>query len=292
MLNPLDWGSRVYLVLIVAALTLHFLVPRSAEPARRLLGEALLVAPAALLYFLVRGLVAPDSALAMRHAAEIIRFERRLGIFQEPRIQAQVVERGMLIDLANWIYVGAHWPLLAAVITWLVLRHHAAYPRYRNAMLLSGVAGIAVFFLFPVAPPRLLPQWGFVDTVALHSHSYRVLQPPVLTDPYASMPSLHLGWNLLAGLALLREGRTWYGKAFGALSPAAMYAAIVATANHFFVDGLAGMILVLVALVTATWLEGRFPPAQLLWARRRYPPSDDDNGSTGATRTCRQRPSG
>lgn len=95
MLNLLDWGSRVYPVLIVAALTLLFLVLRAASPARRQLGNALLAAPVALFYFL----------------------EHRLGIFREPWTQAQVAGRGMRIDLANWMHLGAHLSATAQRMT-------------------------------------------------------------------------------------------------------------------------------------------------------------------------------
>jgi PAP2 superfamily len=99
---------------------------------------------------------------------------------------------------------------------------------------------MVVFALYPAAPPRLVPNLGLVDTVTLRSHVYRVLQPPALADLYASMPSPHFGWNLLVGIAVVRHARTLLGRLVGVILPAAMFSAIVLTANRFIVDGVAG----------------------------------------------------
>ncbi len=205
--RPAHLKSRTYILLIVVTILGHFRIPQSSDRHISLLREALLFFPAVLLYFLVRGLVAPDSALASRHATQLIHIERWTGIFWEPSIQHAALAHHTLVDLVNWIYIWAHWPLLTVVIVWLALCHHDAYLRYRNAMLISGVMGMLIFVLYPVAPPRLVAQQGFTDTITLYSQSYRILQPPALVDPFASMPSLHFGWDLLMGLAVLREAR-------------------------------------------------------------------------------------
>lgn len=93
-----------------------------------------------------------------------------------------------------------------------------------------------------------------MDTVTLHSRAYRVLQPPTLTDLFASMPSLHVGWNLLMGIALARESTHPAARVFGLLMPAAMFAAVVLTANHYLLDGVAGSALVLASLAAAARL--------------------------------------
>ncbi|MEZ4572999.1 MAG: phosphatase PAP2 family protein [Thermomicrobiales bacterium] len=121
--------------------------------------------------------------------------------------------------------------------------------------LISGLIGMSIFLLYPVAPPRLVPHQGFTDTVSLYSQSYRVLQPPALADPYASMPSLHFGWDLLMGVAVVREARFWFVKALGLLMPVAMFAAIIVTANHFIVDALAGGTIVGFSIIAAKNLD-------------------------------------
>jgi hypothetical protein len=92
---------------------------------------------------------------------------------------------------------------------------------------------------------------GFEDTVTLRSHSYRVLQPSALTNPYAAMPSLHFGWNLLVGIAIARHARLALIRLLGVVMPALMLAAIVLTANHYILDGLAGGSLAVGSLLVA-----------------------------------------
>jgi membrane-associated phospholipid phosphatase len=121
-------------------------------------------------------------------------------------------------------------------------------------MLLSGAVGMVVFALWPVAPPRLA-DLGLVDTVTEYSRSYRVLQPPAFTNQYAAMPSLHVGWDLLIGLAIIVAASRLWVRVVGGLLPVLMGWAVVATANHFVLDAVVGVLLVLVSL----WLVTRRP---------------------------------
>ena len=252
--DPLRWGSGAYFALIVGLLLVRVLAPWPRSGPLLFLRELCLILPAGLFYFFVRGLVAADTAGAVAHARRIVWLERRLGIFVEPRLQRAVLDHPVLVDLANWIYVWAHWPVILAWVVWMWTRHRDAYPTYRNAVLLSGAAAMLVFAFYPVAPPRYLPALGFVDTITLRSHSYRALQPPALEDLYASMPSLHFGWDLLVGIAIARHARTVPGRLLGVVLPPAMFGAIVLTANHFLLDGLAGAAFALTGLAASTAL--------------------------------------
>jgi hypothetical protein len=257
-LNPLDWSSGTYLAVIVVFLLLRLLVNWPEHGFGRFVEEFCLILPAGLLYFSVRGLAQRDAVVAFDHAREIVSLERSLGIAVEPDLQRAIVDRSALVNLVNWIYVWAHWPVILGWVVWMWTRHRGAYSVYRNAVLLSGAAGMAVFALYPAAPPRLVADLGLVDTVALRSNSYRVLQPPSLTNVYASMPSLHFGWNLLVGIAIARHARTLIGRSFGVLLPIAMFAAIVLTANHYLLDGLAGGALAVSALLFSAYATPRW----------------------------------
>ena len=224
------------------------------------LREALIIVMAVFLYFAVRGLVHTRVFAAHEHARAIVDLERRLGIFVEPDLQRLIMPHDWLVALANWVYIYGHWPVVALTLVWLNLRHGAAYPRFRNALLISGALGLIIFATYPVAPPRFLPDLGFWDSVTARSESYRVLQPPSLVNKYAAMPSLHLGWNLLMGIAWVSYATTRAGKLFGWLMPVAMLLAIVVTANHYFLDGLAGGALALVGLGIATAFAARRSP--------------------------------
>ena len=220
----------------------------------RVAREVLVVICAVLLYFLVRGFVDGREAEAIGNADWLINLERSLGFFWEPQFQAWALKWDGLATLANWVYIWGHWPVIGATLTWLVVAHRDRYPVYRNALLISGAIGLVIFTAFPMAPPRFMVDWGFVDTVTLRSQAYRVLQPPSLVNQYAAMPSLHAGWDLLMGIAIARHapGR-W--RWIGVLLPIAMFFAIVLTANHYFIDGLVGASVVLVALAAAQTLH-------------------------------------
>jgi hypothetical protein len=244
--------------LIVGLLLLRILLPWPEHGIGRFLEEVCLIVPAGLLYFSVRGAEHASASLAIEHARQVVSFERSLGILVEPDLQRTIVGHPALVDLFNWIYVWAHWPVILIWVVWMWTRHRDAYPVYRNAVLLSGAAGMVVFALYPLAPPRLFSDLNVVDTVSLRSHSYRVLQPPSLTNLYASMPSLHFGWNLIVGIAIARNARTLLGHVIGVILPIAMFAAIILTANHYLVDGIAGGTFALTALAISAYATPRW----------------------------------
>ncbi len=107
---------------------------------------------------------------------------------------------------------------------------------------------------FPAAPPRLA-DLGFTDTVVNNSNFYHLLQPPQLTNQYAAFPSLHFGWNLLMGIAILETTRWLPARIFAVVLPLAMLAAIVLTANHYLIDGAAGAAVALLGLLVAKYLH-------------------------------------
>jgi membrane-associated phospholipid phosphatase len=253
-------------------------VPRSARPHRPRLNrdwravprELAVVGGGAVVYFGVRGLTEGDVAAANRNAGQIVEVERALGIDVESAVQEPVARSDTFTAVMNWIYIWGHWPVIIATLLWLVLSHPAVYARTRNAMLLSGAIGMVIFALWPVAPPRLA-DLGLVDTVTEYSRSYRVLQPPAFTNQYAAMPSLHMGWDLLIGLAIIVAASRLWVRAIGGLLPVLMGWAVVATANHFVLDAVVGVLLVLVSL----WVVTRRPglTSRLPWrATRTGPP--------------------
>ncbi len=220
--------------------------------------EVVIALGAFFVYFAVRGLTEGSSEDAIANAGYLIDFERWLGIFVEEDVQALIDGKSPLINLANWVYIWGHWPVIALVALWLIVRRPAEYRLIRNAFLLSGAVGLVVFATFPVAPPRLL-DLGLTDTVTERSEAYRVLQPKALVNQYAAMPSLHFGWNLLIGIAIVAQARGAL-KIAGVLLPAAMAFAVVATANHFIIDAVAGAALALLGLWGACLIERRLPP--------------------------------
>ncbi len=203
-------------------------------------------------YFGVRGFTAGDADTATSNAMGIIALERRLGIFVEQPAQAFALDVPGVMTFANTVYIYGHWPVIAAVFVWLAWRRPDAYPLYRNALLLSGLIGMVMVALHPVAPPRLM-DLGFVDTVTTQTNAYRVLQPPAFTNPYAAMPSFHVGWDLLVGIALVRESRNRWIRHAGRLIPLLMVLSVVLTGNHYLLDAVVGDAIVLASLGCVIW---------------------------------------
>ena len=218
--------------------------------------EIALVVFAYFAYFAVRGFTQGSQGAAVSHAHKLVSFEKHAGFFWEPSIQAQIVHHHWIVTAANWMYIWGHWPLIASVAVWLLIRRPGAYKLFRNAFFISGTIGIIIFVTFPVAPPRLADV-GVVDTVTMYSHAYRVLQPPAFVNQYAAVPSLHFGWDLLIGIALVREAKWLPVRIFGAIVPALMCAAIVVTANHYIFDAMAGGVVALTGLAISSWLQSR-----------------------------------
>ena len=220
----------------------------SSRPASlALLFELPLVVFAYFGYFAVRGLTEGSRTEALANADTIVRLEKALYIYWEPAWQDLIIDHRWLVDVFNAIYIYGHWPVIIPAALWLFFAHRDAYVTYRNAFFLSGGIGMVLFLMLPVAPPRLA-DLGLVDTVTLYSNAYRVLQPPAFVNQYAAFPSLHFGWNLLVGVALVSHARNIFVRAFGVALPAVMVFAIVATANHFIVDVVAGAALSMAAL--------------------------------------------
>ena len=220
------------------------------------LGQAGLVALGVLVYFGVRGLTRSAEQTAVEHARDVVTLERWLGINVESTLQTPVRSSAALETLANWVYIWGHWPVIVVTMVWLAWRHRDGFLRLRDAMLISGALGMAIFVTFPVAPPRLA-RMGMVDTVTRSSEAYRILQPPAFVDQYAAMPSLHAGWDLLVGIAIVSAASSVALRAVGFVLPLLMGLAVVLTANHYILDVVAGVALALVGHAVALRLESR-----------------------------------
>jgi membrane-associated phospholipid phosphatase len=129
------------------------------------------------------------------------------------------------------------------------------------------VIGLLCYYLYPVAPPRLVAGYGFVDTMLLYSTtSYQAQSLKPFVNPYAAMPSLHFGWAFLLGVGVWLTWRDVRGATLGLLLPISMGLAILLTANHYILDGVAGFAVCLVGLIVALWWDRGRPIPR--WRRR------------------------
>ncbi len=216
--------------------------------------QFVLISGAALIYFGVRGLTEGNVHEAVERGRAILEAEAAVGLDIEVGMQSIFGATRAMTTLANWVYIWLHWPVIIVTLFGLHHRRRSDYYLLRNAMFISGAIGLMIFALWPVAPPRLVGL-GFVDTVTDLSTSYRVLQPPALVNRYAAVPSLHVGWNVLVGVTLWRVSSNRAVRVFAVASPLLMAVAVVATANHYVLDGCVGTAVALVGLWGAHRIE-------------------------------------
>ena len=218
--------------------------------------EIALVALAFLLYFLVRGAVVDRHDEAFTNANHVIDFERAIGIFWEPRLQEIVLHRQWLISLFNFIYFWLDFPLIVAVGMWMYFFRRHEYTIARDAILFSGAISLVIYNFFPVMPPRLLPTGEFVGTIEKYNDlSYQAQSLRAFVNPYAAVPSLHFGWAMIIGGAMVVTMRHPVLRAVGLVLPWAQLAAIVFTANHYIVDAWVGCAVCVAGLALSLGLQ-------------------------------------
>ena len=227
------------------------------------------VAAAFALCPLVAALAPDDPAGAIERARGLIGAERALGAFVEPAVHAWAAGLPWLMTAAGAAYIVLHVPALIGALAWAYLCHPAAFPRLRTAFLLAHGLTVAGWLLLPTAPPRLLPDAGFADTLSATWGQSTAAQAGWLQSQYAALPSGHVAFALIAGGAVALLARRPAVRAAGALYPVLMVALILVTANHYWLDAAAAVAVVAVAVATATALH-RAPRAAR--ARRRLRP--------------------
>ena len=235
------------------------------------LRQVLLIASGYYAYRLTRGFVDdPTSAVvAFEHARQLISIERALGIFVEPRIQDFAGSIPGLDDICAWIYLNAQTTVTLAALVWLYLRHNSSFYFVRNMFMVAWGLAIVAYIVYPTAPPRFLPEWGFTDTVADFTgvdHDSVVVN--ALFNPYAAVPSMHIGFALMVGIPLARLSAVRVTRIAWMLYPLLVTFVIVATANHFLADALLGALTVAAAAWAAAWL-GRVRPTAWAFSQAR-----------------------
>jgi PAP2 superfamily len=195
---------------------------------------------------------------AFERAHTLLAIERWLPLPSELWVQHVVLPHPDLVRAMNVFYLYVHINSIVIFLVWLFLRHRDRYPWARNTLvMLTGVCLLVQ--MIPVAPPRLLIDQGFVDTATLYGQSIYGPFGGGIADQLSAMPSVHVGWSLLIAFVVIRVSPSRW-RWLVVLHPLVTCIVVVATANHFWLDGIvAGGILAL-ALPVATLLESRLAP--------------------------------
>jgi hypothetical protein len=224
--------------------------------------QVLVFAAAYYAYRLVRGAVdGHTTASAFEHARDIIGVERSLHLFVEPSVQAWAETKPWLIDTASWIYINAHLPLMIGSLIWIYFFRNRAFYFIRNMFVLAMGIALIGYIVFPTAPPRLFPEWGFQDSVSnFVGFDTDTSATSALVNPFAAIPSVHVAFALIIGLSLARLVRPRPLKIVWSLYPLLMTFVVIVTANHWWMDAALGAMTALVAATIAQNLLARARP--------------------------------
>jgi hypothetical protein len=223
----------------------------------RELGELTLVALAFLLYFVVRSNVIDRPELALANARHIIDVESALELQHELSAQDAIMGSRLAVRFFNFVYFWLDFPLIAGVGLLMYFRRRAEYTFARDAILFSGACALVAYSLFPVAPPRLVPETGMVDTLqAFNNLSYQAQSTSFFVNPYAAMPSLHVGWAVLLAIGVwLAFPDNRMVRVLAILHPLTQWASTVVTGNHFWIDGAGGLMAAVLGLAFAIVMQ-------------------------------------
>lgn len=228
-------------------------------------GELLVVAFIAVVYDSITNLAPAREALAIAHGRSILDFERTLGIAVELKLNHWLTAHHTLATIASYYYDNAHFIVTLGVLGWLWYKRSDIYRPLRNTLVAINLLGLLVFWLCPVAPPRMLGA-GFTDVVAA-SHTFGSWHTGNLAadaDQLAAMPSLHLAWAAWCTLALWRMSRRRWLRVLAVLYPLLTTVAVLGTGNHYLLDVLAGVATMLLALVLVTLVSRKRAGGELL----------------------------
>jgi hypothetical protein len=266
-----DWKQAAVttVVLLVVGVVAGRTRTRHATGIRAGAHETALVAFLYMIWRLARQLPLVQDEGAERRGVQLWHLQRRLHLPSELTMERFLLHHRWLAEVASVFYATVHVPALIGFLIWLYVRHKPAYPRWRNVLAITTAFCLFIRFI-RVAPPRLLPDLGFVDvSYVLHKSVYG---PPGtgVSDQYAAMPSIHIAWAAIVCFGAWEAApRRW--RWIGPLHLTLTFLAVTATANHWWMDGIVAVALMGVAIAIdagARRLAGR-------WRQRSAEPPQD-----------------
>ncbi|MFF6774781.1 phosphatase PAP2 family protein [Streptomyces sp. NPDC012637] len=218
---------------------------RARTPRRpRIWFEILLIAVSYWLYSLIRNAVPEQKAQALKNADWIWQAEHSIGLAFEHTVNHAVNSVTWLIVSMNYYYATLHFVVTIGVLVWLYRWQPGRYAAFRTVLFATTGVALVGYYLYPLAPPRLMNGQNFIDTVLVH-HTWGSMASGNLkhmSNQYAAMPSMHIGWSLWCGVTIFLLAKAPWARILGLLYPMATLVVIVATANHFWMDAVGGII--------------------------------------------------
>jgi hypothetical protein len=233
-------------------------LPRAEAARSRWWVEALVIVWLCWVYDAITNFAPLRLHAAVSHGEGVLAAERWLGIDPELRLDRWLAGHHTLGLLVSDYYDNAHFIVTLGLLGWLWVRRADIYRPLRNVLVLTNVLAFVIFWLYPVAPPRMLRADGFSDVVA-STHAFGSWHTGALAsaaNQLAAMPSLHMAWAAWCAVVLWRLSRSPWVRGAAVLYPCMTAVAVLATGNHYLLDILAGLATLVVAmLIEATILR-------------------------------------
>jgi hypothetical protein len=228
------------------------------------------------LYSLIRNSVTATEGESIRHADHVVRIEKALWLYHEHILNHFVARLDWLAYICNYYYATLHFIVTISVGIWVYRRHPQHARQLRNAWYLMNLLALIGFKYFPLAPPRLLPGGGYIDTVVkFHTWgSWGDQSVSSHSNLYAAMPSMHIGWSLWVAISVVFLARRWWVRLLGACYPLCTLFVIIGTGNHYWLDAVGGAAACLAAFAIVRVL-GRRPILPRLRGRDATHPRPD-----------------
>lgn len=241
------------------------LLPRGWFDALRQLA---LFASAYYLYRLVRGFVDGETTGAFENARQLVHIERSLGLFFEPGLQAWATDQTWIVHAASWMYVNSHFIVTTTFIVWLYLFRNQAFYYVRNMFMIAMSLALLGYLVYPTAPPRYLPEWGFSDTVSDFFGATVSNSADVLYNPFAAVPSMHVAFALMVAVPAMQLVKLKPLKVLWAIYPAVVTFVVIVTGNHYWLDVALGAAVAAVSAWGASAALARARPEVWSWRSR------------------------
>ena len=250
---------------------LPLLPPRLRRQLRpKLWQEIVFIAVSYYVYSLIRNAVPTHQKPALLRGRHILYAEDHTGLNFERSVNHFVdqVHWGgwhYLANISNYYYAVMHFVVVIAVLVWVYVKRPMNYRSARTALYATNALAAVGFWFYPLAPPRLLPNHDFIDTVVKYHTwgSWGSGGISKVSNQYAAMPSLHIGWSLWAGVTLFMLSRRWWVRTLALAYPIATFFVIIGTANHYTLDAAGGVVALAGGFLVQRLLTGRpaFAPA-------------------------------
>jgi membrane-associated phospholipid phosphatase len=195
-------------------------------------------------YQVARGAADRSVADAFQNGEWVLRTENQIGALFEPAVQRVVDTSSIVVMLTSYTYWLSQFAVVGITLLWVYFRHQERFAAFRNWLIAANLVGLLGYVFMPTAPPRMFPEWGFVDTLAQYSsvnHSSGLIA--LASNPYAAMPSLHAMDALIVGIVMFGLVRSRIAKVLWLAWPIWVSFAVISTGNHYWLDIVAGFVL-------------------------------------------------